>query len=206
MTAQAELSRHAQGRAEAYTFFAAIAAEPLSPEAIATMRAAAGRTAGAGGFAADLLAVLARMQDDADARRALGRDHARLFRGILEGYGPKPPHAALWRTGEMMGPVAAGIARVFAEAGFAPSAAPGPCDHIADLLALMGWLASPGAEAALSDARARQRTLLEEHLLSWVPAWAAEIEAQAREPFYRAWARLLDAFLREDAAYLRSLA
>jgi TorA maturation chaperone TorD len=190
-------------RADSYAFLAAIAAAPLSAAVLDDLRDAARRQSGSG-FATELLACLA-SNADPDLRLNLARDHARLFGGLFEGYGPKAPYASLWRSGAMMGPATAAVARAYVESGFAPDCAGGPCDHVSDLLTCMAWLAMAEAQGTHSDTRARQVRFLDDHLLPWVPGWAAEVQAQARQPFYATWAAVLTRFLHEDAGYLRGL-
>lgn len=204
MTALLDTPQLSQARAEAYDFFASIVAHPLSAEGLAAMRgAAAGPDTGATpGFAAALLADPALAPDAPDPRPALGRDHARLFLGIAEGHGPKPPFASLWVAGGMPGPVTARIAQAFADAGISPSHRLGPCDHIAELLTFMSRLAGDTPALALPDTVGRQRAFLDAHLLSWVPAWTAAVGDAAQTTFYRSWARALSDFLRADAVYL----
>ncbi len=90
----------------------------------------------------------------------------------------------------------AGFWRVLGEA---PPPEP---DHIAVLLALYVRLAElasaaadPTARSALGHAR---RTLLWEHLLSWLPVYLDKMIEIGPEP-YRSWARLLAATMREEA-------
>ena len=207
MTAFLDTPQMTRERAEAYGFFAATVARPLAAEDLSALRAAAaGLDSDANiGFAAVLLADPALASGDPDLRHALARDHARLFLGIAEGHGPKPPHAALWMSTEMSGPVTARIAQAFAAAGISPSHRLGPCDHIAELLTFMSRLAGDTSALALPDTVARQRDFLDAHLLSWVPAWTAAVEAAAHVSFYRVWARALSDFLRADAVFLRNL-
>lgn len=204
MTARDDLPCPSAGRSEAYGFFASIAARPLTSEDLAAMRATVARADGGegAGLAAELMADAALAPGGPDMQLALARDHARLFLGIAEGHGPQPPYASLWRSGEMLGAVTASIARAFADAGATPLRTAGPCDHIADLLAFMSWLAALETPDAPPDVVQRQRRFLDDHLLSWVPAWAAAIEAAAEQSFYRVWARLLTDFLRADAEFL----
>lgn len=207
MTALLDAPQLTQGHAEAYGFFASTVAHPLSASDLAALRAAAtGLNANTGtGFAAALLADPALDPDGPDPREGLARDHARLFLGIAEGHGLKPPYASLWGPSEMSGAVIARIAQAFAAAGIRPSHGLGSCDHIAELLTFMRSLAADTSALALPDAVARQRHFLDVHLLNWVPAWTIAVGAAAQTSFYRVWAQALVDFLRADAAFLRSM-
>jgi TorA maturation chaperone TorD len=184
-----------QDRASSYALLAALVASPLSTDQIDTLR-----KTGAGlehaGLARDLLAALAEPADLAEAQLELARDHARLFSAIAEGYGPRPPFASLWLTGQMMGPATTDIASLFETFGFRPTLS-GPCDHIATLLDFMGAL-------ALSAPPEAQTETLDRYLLTWIGPWAQAVKADASTDFYRALMQTIHDFLRADRATLEA--
>lgn len=65
-----------------------------------------------------------------------------------------------------------------------------------------GTSAGGGEAAAPQEALADQTDFLRRHLLRWIPAFAADVEAHAATDFYRALAALLKAFVEADAAFL----
>ena len=80
-----------------------------------------------------------------------------------------------------------------------------PDDHLGFELDFMHRLATLAAELASPDREADQRTVLEdqrafldEHLLTWVPAWAEDVMAAAATNFYRGAASLTAAYLLLD--------
>lgn len=85
--------------------------------------------------------------------------------------------------------------------------APAEADHLTIMLAMYARLAEfeedetdAGRRAALSAARS---TYLREHLLSWLPTYAAKVSQIASGP-YRRWAELLQEALCEEAKQDRS--
>lgn len=82
--------------------------------------------------------------------------------------------------------------------------APSEPDSLAALLSLCAAL-TPDATRTESEAAAlthRRRALLGEHLLPWLPIYLLKAR-QLAHPFYRNWARLLEAVLERDTAQLQ---
>lgn len=83
----------------------------------------------------------------------------------------------------------------------------GPEDHIATELRLMAALAE---RSGITDAQTAahlaecQIQLLHDRLLSWIPAFATQVQAQTNRAFYAALVVFVEQFLRGDAAYLRA--
>lgn len=71
-------------------------------------------------------------------------------------------------------------------------------DHIAYELAYMALLCREGAE------RAEQRAFLEEHLLTWVPAFCADLQRCAGTGFYRCVAQLTLGWLKLEEGLLQA--
>lgn len=125
-------------------------------------------------------------------------DHTDLF--LFQLY----PYASVYLDGQgMLGGEARGrIAGFWAALGLLPPAEP---DHLAALLGLYAGLGD--REAAEPDAAHRRllrharRTLLHEHLLSWIPFYLTKVSDIAPR-FYQEWGRLLARALAEEAIHL----
>lgn len=87
-----------------------------------------------------------------------------------------------------------------------------PEDHLAPELEFMAILCQRTAEALQKGDESRavalletQRAFLNDHLLIWTPRFCELVPRYARTEFYKAFAQLLLAFLREDQALLDEL-
>lgn len=129
-------------------------------------------------------------------------DHALLFLGgSRDG---APPFESVHRSADRMvwqGP-AESVLRAYARAGLGYDDMTSlPPDHVGRELLFLATLdvASLSADddraAELSAAR---RSFLDEHVLSWVPGFLAEVRGRAATPFYQALADGLDAQLRTE--------
>ena len=137
--------------------------------------------------------------------RRLGQEFTRLFRGIQEGHGPPPPYVSLYRGQSVGRDLTLTVLNRYRAAGFGevePSV--GPQDHLGAKQRFLALLALREAEAwgggDTDPALARigqQQGFMDAHLMTWLPAYVARIEAGAREPFYAAAARLTLAFAAE---------
>ena len=67
-----------------------------------------------------------------------------------------------------------------------------PADHIGRMLVLLGWLCE-NDPALVGE-------YLHEHLLTWAPQYFIDLEAAARDPFYRGTAKLAAVTLSDVAA------
>lgn len=87
-----------------------------------------------------------------------------------------------------------------------------PDDHLGFELDFLRRLCATALERAdegqwsdVSTILDDQRAFLDDHLLTWVPAWAADVSAHAHTSFYRGMAALLMAFLPYDRTLLAAL-
>jgi putative dimethyl sulfoxide reductase chaperone len=185
-------------RGEAYWFIASLFARAPDAGTVRAMRRLAGAVgADEADLTADLVATIATEDDAGEVAGRLAVEHARLFGGLGEGYGPPPPYESLWREGVLMGESAVAVADAYREAGYTPSGAWMPPDHLVEELEFLAALyqaedrayaASRDADAAWSR-RTRER-FVGEHLGAWVPDYCRDLGKAAREPFYRALASL----------------
>jgi TorA-specific chaperone len=79
-----------------------------------------------------------------------------------------------------------------------------PADHVAVQLAIMAWLldALPTATGTTNRATIDPVAFLDNHLLSWIPAFAARCEAVDTTGCYAAFATLLHQFLLSERTHL----
>lgn len=137
-------------------------------------------------------------------------EHARLFGGLQQGYGPPPPFESVWRTGQLMGDISVQVTDTYLEAGFAEiDPAVGPQDHLGVELKFMGLMCFQEAQAwgagRVEEAGQwlrRQRAFLDRHLLVWAPDYCGTIARESREPFYAAVGELTHRILSEDRILL----
>jgi len=197
-------------RASAYWFLASLFGSPIDRQALERVAGvAADLTPDEAGIAREVRAVLASESDVGVLAERLAIEHARLFLGLRQGYGPPPPYESLWREGRIQGETTLEVARAYSAAGFEDRGPWGPCDHIAYELRFLASLCNAESEAAKAGrlqegdwARERQAEFLEAHLLVWVPAYCRRLAQQAREPLYGALARVTSDMLAADARHL----
>ena len=144
---------------------------------------------------------------------ALAVEHARLFAGLGESYGPAPPFESMHAGIPAQGDSIPNMVDAYRAAGFDRIDVPAvPQDHIAVELRFMALLAAQesGARDTRDIERVRallthQRRFLEDHLLPWVPAYCERIAAEARELFFTAVAHMTAETLAADRDNLDDL-
>jgi len=82
-----------------------------------------------------------------------------------------------------------------------------PADHIALELGFMARLCSIAIQDTdrLKEVLAGQQLLLADHLIKWVPAWAADVKNNAQTNFWCAFALLTQGWLENDVAEVKEL-
>lgn len=216
MTQRDRSIKQPQWRAETYWFLAALYGEPITGPALARLAGAAAKNQEeATGIGDEFRAALA---EDAgcnfeELSQRLASEHARLFLGLRQGYGPPPPYESLWREARVLGDSTLAVATAYSEAGFEDAGQCGPCDHIASELRFLASLCHAEAEAAAKGetgeaawARERQINFIDDHLLRWVPQYCQELARQSREPLYAALARATGKVVAGDALTLGATA
>lgn len=145
--------------------------------------------------------------DPARVQRALSAERARLCRAVEEPDGPPPPYEGLYRTRLGGGAEAcvAGVEQAYRQAGWTPDdhERQRP-DYLGTELSFMATLCDEELAVSedslrLSSALIRERRFLEEHLLTWVPAYCRQMLNHSRTPFFQGIAHLLLGFLNEEA-------
>lgn len=129
----------------------------------------------------------------------LRAEHARLWGGISETYGPPPPFESVIRENRLPGGATAAVAAAYEAAGLdAQLDDAGPADHLASELRFMALCAMREAEAwsGAREAEAlewqdRQREFLDGHVLAWVPAHCSKVADMAKTEYHRAVANLV---------------
>lgn len=145
----------------------------------------------------------------------LGVEFTRLFRGVKEGYSPPPPYESVYRgEGRVYGYYTLQVIEVYRKAYYYPGVEHlSPPDYISAELEFMAHLTQREATAWEKENVGEAEKLLKiekeflaEHLLLWVPEFCKTVEEQAREPFYRAVAKLTKRFLELDYQTIKELA
>jgi TorA maturation chaperone TorD/Pyruvate/2-oxoacid:ferredoxin oxidoreductase delta subunit len=142
------------------------------------------------------------------AEPGLEQEFTRLF------LGPGRPVAHLYesvyREGRLMGETALDVSRRLAAENLAPDGRTLP-DHVGIELAFMAHMAAREAlnwEAGDAEAArgqlARQGTFLRDHLLAWLPQLCRRVMAGRVHEHYAQLAGRAEAFVRSDAACIRS--
>jgi len=200
----------ARQRGEAYRLLSALFADPLDAEAIGRTASVPAEAPVDDGFAGELLSVFRQTPDRQQLADRLAVEHARLFRGIREGYGPPPPYESLWREGQLMGDSTVRVATRYLEAGYRPEGRFAPCDHIVEELRFMAALCNAEHEARQAgrtqdarQARDQQQRFLDEHLTTWMGGYCQTLAEQSQEPLYQSLARMTTTVLEQDALQLR---
>jgi putative dimethyl sulfoxide reductase chaperone len=129
---------------------------------------------------------------------ALAVEHARLFAGLSESYGPAPPFESMHAGVPAQGESVPSMVDAYRAAGFDQIDVPAvPQDHLAVELRFMALLAAQESAARDRGDGERVRVLLthqqrfiDDHLLSWVPAYCERIAVATREAFFAAVAHM----------------
>ena len=165
------------------------------------------------GFAAwdRLLERIAGLADDEAV--SLAEEYTALFLSGARNRSSPPYESAHIASGPFdAGAIGAAVEIVYAEAGLAVGgAAKGELpDHVAVELDFMSWLCGKETEAAAPSEelewRARQRSFLDEHLLRWLPSFAAGVARAVPASFYLDVARAAQEFAEHDILLIDALA
>jgi putative dimethyl sulfoxide reductase chaperone len=195
-------------RAAVYRLLAVAFAYPMAirTAALACRARAAARVSRSAAIRAALgeLASAARRYDVG----AVAAEYGVLFDGPVR----CPPYEGAWGPRSMSGKATqlADIAGFHAAFGLGPALAqPDMEDHVAAECEFMSVLALREAYAAAARhadgrtiVRDAQAAFLRDHLGRWAQTFAAEVQRQATAPLYRTAARLLDAWVADEAARL----
>lgn len=142
------------------------------------------------------------------ARLELAADFAQLF--LLDARHSAPPYASLYDHADPRFCGAAEARMRTCLAGHALALSDSfrePADHLAVYLSFLARLIDDRPERyAPAHAASAQLDFVDEALLPWLPAFAHRCQsARARFDFYPALAALLNAFVRQDARFLRDV-
>ena len=200
MQAEAQENRAAR-RAGSYFLFSRLIHEPPN---VASLRELADTLASiqeAGVLEGDL-AELHRVADASagNDRRVtdLAVEFTRILGGLSERIGA-PPIESVARERRLLGETTAAVSIAYAEAGFPePLPEAGPPDHLATELRFLALCCHEEAQAwkradsaAAIDWLERERAFLDDHVLSWAPAYCAALAANSTESYFAALARLI---------------
>ena len=131
--------------------------------------------------------------------QAVAVDFTRLFGGVSEAYGSRPPYESAARSGTWGGDIAVAVAAVYASAEIEPPVPTGaPHDHLVAELGFLAIACVREAEAwqlgnrnAALDWVMQQREFLDQHLLKWLPDYCRQLAGLAQSSLYRALLDLL---------------
>ncbi len=151
--------------------------------------------------AASLEGEEASLAEEAESLAALPLDqvqgeYTRLF---INGYPqlPCPPYESAYREKTLLGQATGTVYDQYRQWGLEVDGA--LADHVGAELEFMAFLTGLPADG---ETRAAQRAFLEDHLLAWLPRFAADVQQHARLGFYRALGRALASFLEREQAWL----
>ncbi len=110
---------------------------------------------------------------------------------------PCPPYESAYREGALMGQAAEAVHALYRQWGLELEGK--MADHVGAELEFMAFLAAlPQDEGTI----AAQQVFLRQHLLTWLPRFAADLTEHARLGFYRSLALLLSTFLDQEREQL----
>lgn len=110
---------------------------------------------------------------------------------------PCPPYESAYREGRLLGNATAAVTGLYQQWGV--EIHDEMADHVVAELEFMAFLAGLPQEA---EVLAAQQGFLHDHLLAWLPRFAADVQQHTRLSFYRALAHLLAAFLDRETRTL----
>ena len=210
-----ELVGIARRRAATYWLLSRLVLEPPTRALLDELRATLSSSAlDAGEPLATEVQALVREIDavsGAPAELALRVEHARLWGGLSQGYGPPPPFESVIREQRLPGDASTTVAALYEATGIAAEIEDaGPADYLASELRFIALCAMREAESWMGarDAEAlewqdRQREFLDEHLLAWAPVHCSSVADMARTEYHRSVANLVAGACRLDAEACR---
>ncbi len=164
-------------------------------------------TAAVGAFLADPA------NRSAEAVDRLVWDYTRLFVGPARL--PAPPYESAYRTVDRLvfQEVTLEVREAYRRYGLvAPKLGTEPDDHIGlelsflyETCRLAGGAAAAGDIDGVHTILQDQQAFLDDHLMQWVPRFAADVRQHAETAYYRGWADLLAGFAETDRDLLEEL-
>jgi TorA maturation chaperone TorD len=210
----AALSALARQRSQTYWWLSSLFLAAPDEAAVARLRERVGEASGGADdfFLRNRLGEMAAALGNASAE-GLAVEHARLFAGLGEAYGPAPPFESMHAGIPTEGDAIPSMVDAYRAAGFDRIDVPAvPQDHVAVELRFMALLAAQetaardrGDSERVRALLAHQQRFLDDHLLSWVPAWCGRIATESREPFFAAVAHVTAESLALDREYIDDL-
>ena len=188
-------------RASSYFLFSRLIHEPPNTASLRELADTLASIQDEGALEGDI-AELHRVADASagDDRRVtdLAVEFTRILGGLSE-RGGAPPIESVAREGRLLGETTAAVSIAYAEAGFPePLPEAGPPDHLATELRFLALCCHEEAQAwRRADTPAaiawleRERAFLDEHVLSWAPAYCTSLAARSTASYYTALARLI---------------
>ena len=211
----------ARFRANVYRFLAGVFLTPIPPEGLEYVRQlqaavrAMPQVEGEGEMVTGTallqeFAAEATAADLAKLQLGLAIERTLLCRGVRETDAPPPPFESLYRAGAEAAPTACLLAVVnaYQQAGWAVSEERRERpDYVGIELSFMAALCDEEPAAGEDPDRLAtlihlERRFVEDHLITWVPAYCRAVFNHARSSFFQGIAHLLLGFLNEEAQVL----
>ena len=156
----------------------------------------------------ELAALREAMPQNEAGITALAVEYTRLFGALSRDESPPPPYESLHRNA----PDAVAVGEFYVKAGLVAFDGAAPPDHLGTEFRFLALLCH-GESASWRDGRAKearaalenQHEFLDQHLLTWGPAYLEMVEREARHPFYRALAGTARRIVRADRAVIDDL-
>lgn len=210
-----EVKAFNEKRAEIYWWFSSLFAKELTVEDLEAYHSVEIRSFLSGLGENDslkhavnkLVDALNRLQVRADAQLELAADFCELFLKT-EKYGALP-YASVYigKSGLLNDKPAEEMAKLMAEFGVqVDDKLNEPADHLAVELDFLGNMIIRSnefeQEKHMEEALIQQNNFIEQHLMTWLPQFAAKCQQSDEFGFYASVAQLLVAFCKLDSAYL----
>lgn len=111
---------------------------------------------------------------------------------------PCPPYESAYRENRLMGAATDAVAHTFGEWGL--EIVGEPADYAGAELEFMAFVIRMSSQDGATETIPAQRTFLRDHVMTWMPRFAADMQVAAGLPLYRSLGGLMEAFLSEEEA------
>lgn len=186
-----------QLRAQVYLLFIRLLSQPLEEESWQSLISWA-KQADSSGFLKPVLAWVLEHQE-LDVLLSLSIKYSKLFSGLAQGYGPRPPYETLYRSQQAFsGNHYADVIKCYHRSGsYYQDPFDAQSDHLVSELAFM-------AEVIKMRHYELQLEFLNNHLTCWTGLWSQEVEKADKSGFYARCAQTLAEFIQHDCEFIQT--